>query len=154
LPAALGRLVSRHGTPVARAGRGLALRWPTSSVLGFAALRILAGLRVLRPLSHGYATEQAAIERWLAAVRAAAAHDHDLARRCAQLAVWARGYGEVRARGMARVDALLHDLTARLSGDAAGLRADLDAALDAARHDPDRSSVAVAAPVIAAKVVG
>jgi len=151
LPAIFGRFVSGRDAPPQRAGTGLALRWPTSSVFGFATLRLLAGLRSLRRLSHGYATEQAAIERWLAAVNAAAAHHHELACRCAELAVWARGYGEVRARGVTRIEALLDDLPARLGHDIAGLRAELDAALVAARHDPDPSSVAVAPPVLAAK---
>jgi len=151
LPSVFARIVSRRDLRPDRAGTGLALRWPTFTVLGFAALRMLAGMRFLRRWSYGYATEQAAIERWLAAVRFAAAHDLDLARRCAKLALWARGYGEVRARGMARIDALLSDFSARVVKDPEGLRRDLDAALDAARHDPDRNSVPVAGPVIATR---
>jgi len=42
---------------------------------------------------------------------------------------------------------LLKDVPARMVDDRAALRAELDAALDAARHDPDADSVAVAGPV-------
>jgi indolepyruvate ferredoxin oxidoreductase, beta subunit len=74
---------------------------------GMASLRLLASLRVLRPLGSRYATEQALIEEWLggieAATRASPALGLELAR-CGQLI---KGYGSTNERGK---DNLLHIL--------------------------------------------
>ena len=74
---------------------------------GMASLRLLASLRVLRPLGSRYATEQALIEEWLggvgAATRLSPALGLELAR-CGQLI---KGYGSTNERGK---DNLLHIL--------------------------------------------
>jgi indolepyruvate ferredoxin oxidoreductase beta subunit len=129
----------RHGTP------GFSLRLPTSTPLGYTALKLLASLRPLRPISSGYAHEQAAIERWLGAVRSTAASDYTLACQVAELAVMVRGYGRVRLRGAARLDALLEMLESRLGTDREALRGEFAAALHAARNDPDDEQVALEA---------
>ena len=58
----------------------------STTVLGFARLRLLAGLRWWRPHTWRYIEEQAEIERWLRQVRAAAARSVELAREIAELA--------------------------------------------------------------------
>ena len=45
----------------------------STTIWGFARLRLLAGLRWWRPHTCRYAEEQAEIERWLAQIRAAQA---------------------------------------------------------------------------------
>ena len=118
-----------------KGGRPMRIR--TSSPWGFAAFKILALLKPWRRHSWGYACEQAAIERWLDAVRATAAIDRMLACQVAELAVWARGYGDVRGRGLKRLDAFFSDWQLRLLNDKENLVAEINMALEAARTNPD-----------------
>ncbi|ROR32500.1 indolepyruvate oxidoreductase subunit beta family protein [Inmirania thermothiophila] len=141
LPPGLAGLVWRPGRP----SGGLALRLPTTSPAGWALLRLLAALRPLRSWSAGFRAEQAQTARWLAAVQAALAVDPALARDVAEAAVWARGYGDVRERGLAELGRLLEDFERRLAEDPAGLREAVAASLHRARHDPDAACAAGAA---------
>jgi len=134
LPASIARLVPSRLIPGNRS-----LKWPTSTPWGYAALRFLAALRRLRPQTTAFAREQAAIERWLAAVVSAVPVDYELARRTARLAVWMRGYGNVRARGRACLEGLLEHWEQRLREDPQALRIEVDSLLLAARDDPDRA---------------
>ncbi|MBX7233250.1 MAG: indolepyruvate oxidoreductase subunit beta family protein [Caldilineales bacterium] len=131
----LGRLLGQKG----RAAFDGHLRWPTSSPWGFAAMKGLAGLRRLRPRTLAFAQEQAAIETWLQAVAAAAAVDYDLACQTAELAVWARGYGDVRARGRDCLARVFADWPQKLHTDPQAAAAAVRASLHAARHEPDRA---------------
>jgi indolepyruvate ferredoxin oxidoreductase beta subunit len=72
----------------------------TTTILGFARLRLLAGLRWWRPRTHRYAEEQAEIERWLAQIGAAASLSVDLAREIAECARLIKGYGDTHKRGL------------------------------------------------------
>jgi indolepyruvate ferredoxin oxidoreductase beta subunit len=72
----------------------------STTVLGFARLRLLAGLRWWRPHTYRYIEEQAEIERWLRQVRTAAALSADLAREIAELARLIKGYGDTFKRGV------------------------------------------------------
>ena len=96
----------------ARVARGQApwsmpLKVARHALWGMASLRLLASLRVLRPLGSRYATEQALIEEWLGgietATRVSPALGLELAR-CGQLI---KGYGSTNERGK---DNLLHIL--------------------------------------------
>lgn len=96
----------------ARVARGQApwsmpLKVARHTLWGMASLRLLASLRVLRPLGSRYATEQALIEEWLQgidrATRLSPALCLELAR-CGQLI---KGYGSTNERGK---DNLLHIL--------------------------------------------
>ncbi len=136
LPAALARLFPEKESS-GRPARGQPMRVRTSSPLGYASFRILAALRPLRPRSGRYRQEQESIEQWLRALAASAKRDYDLACRVAELAVWARGYGVVRTRGMNRLDALFADWEHKLDSDPHGLSAEVAASLEAARNDPD-----------------
>lgn len=131
----LGRLLGQKGRAVFDGH----LRWPTSSPWGFAAMKGLAGLRRLRPRTLTFAQEQAAIETWLQAVAAAAAVDYDLACQTAELAVWARGYGAVRARGRDCLARVFADWPQKLHTDPQAAAAAVRASLHAARHEPDRA---------------
>ena len=135
LPPALGRLFAKMPDP--RPGGGFALRLPTTTAWGFAALKLLAALRSWRRRSFGFAEEEAALQRWLEAVFAAAEHDADLALDTARLAVWARGYGTVRRRGLARLAQQFTNWKTRLANDREALAAEVRSSLVAARDDPD-----------------
>lgn len=133
LPERLARLFSpggqsRHGVPVA---------WPTSTPWGYGILKFLAALRRLRPYSHTFAQEQAAIERWLAATEQAAAVEYELACQTAQLSVWARGYGDIRARALYRLETIFADWEQRLQTEPENVKAEVAALLTAARNEPD-----------------
>jgi indolepyruvate ferredoxin oxidoreductase beta subunit len=117
---------------------GLALRIPTSSPAGFALMKLLAVLRVLRPFSVRNKAEQAAIARWLEAIIAAAPVHYRLACDTAELAVWARGYGEVRERGDGWLETTLEGWQDKLR-DPDGLARQVAGALEAARTDPDKA---------------
>ena len=116
---------------------GLSLRLPTTSVLGFAALKFLAGLRGWRPRTYRYGIEHKAIERWLGVIAETMKSDPELALATAQLAVLARGYGGVRARGLGKINDLFDGWAEKLKNDPAALSAAVAKILHQARHDPD-----------------
>ncbi len=142
LPPALGRRLMAGATagPVG----GLRLRIPTTSAWGYAALKLMASLKPWRRRTYRYAREEAAIEAWLAAVCQCAAQDPELAQRVAELAVLARGYGRVRARGLEQLEAFTAKVPERLRDDPIDLRRDVDMLLQRARHDPDGDRLAEA----------
>ena len=93
-------------------------RWPhgrptlgqhvrTTTVTGYLRVRMLTWLKPLRPVSYRFHEEQARIERWLDAVRRAAAGDVELARELARAAQLVKGYGDVRRRMGALFEQLL-----------------------------------------------
>lgn len=136
MPPVLARWVPKEKAQ--GAGQGWRLRMPTASAFGYAAMKTMAGLRPLRRHGVRFRHEQAAIEAWLAAVATTAGHDLDLACEVADLAIWVRGYGDVRSGGMDRLDGLFGNLENRLRENPKGLAAEIDAALAAARTDPDQ----------------
>ncbi len=135
LPPALARLMPKPKP--GRLRRGLKLRVRTSSPAGWLMLRALARLRPWRRRTARFAREQAAIESWLAAVTAAAGTDAALALDTANLAVWARGYSDTRARGLDRLATVTSDFEGRMAADGPALGATVGAALEAAYADPD-----------------
>jgi indolepyruvate ferredoxin oxidoreductase beta subunit len=87
-------------------------RWPhgrptlgqhvrTTTITGYLRVWLLARLRPLRPISYRAREEHARIGRWLAAVRAGAAHDTALALELARAGQLVKGYGDVRRRMLA-----------------------------------------------------
>jgi indolepyruvate ferredoxin oxidoreductase beta subunit len=84
------------------------LKIGTHSIIGMLALRLMAKLKVLRPLGSRYQAEQQAIEQWITAVTQATQRDpalgHEVAR-CGQLI---KGYGSTNERGK---DNLMHIIT-------------------------------------------
>jgi indolepyruvate ferredoxin oxidoreductase beta subunit len=135
LPRWLGSLIS-PGQP-GRRRRGVALKLPTSRPWGYGVLKMLASLRWWRPHTARFADEQRAIDEWLGAVAATAHRDAALACGVAELAALARGYGDVRARGLRRLTELLAGWSVRLATDTSSLAREVASTLDAARSDPD-----------------
>src|SRR5438128_4803684 len=70
----------------------------TTSLSGFLALRFLAWLRPLRPLTSRWHEEQALIGRWLVAIAAAAKRDARLALEIALCGRLIKGYGDTHKR--------------------------------------------------------
>ena len=135
LPPALASLMPKPRPGKLR--RGIRLRVRTSTVGGWLMLRGLAKLKFWRRRTARFAREQVVIEDWLAAVLAAAPHDAALALATANLAVWARGYGDTRARGLGHLANVASGFEKNLAADGAALGAKVGAALSAAYTDPD-----------------
>ncbi len=141
LPLFLSRLFSKRIGIKSRSNFALHLSWPTSSPLGYAGLKFLSLLRVIRQLSAGFHKEQQAIQTWLEAVQVAAGVDYSLGCATAELAIWARGYGDVRERGLACLDELFTDWARRLRDNPEAVSEQVRASLHAARYDPDNQCV-------------
>ncbi len=144
LPPALGRRLSAWGE---RGGRldayHVGLHVKTSGIGGYLLMRSLAWLRPWRPHTFRYAEEQALIERWLAAVRAAAPRHPALALEIAACAGLLKGYGETHRRGkssfLAILDALVDNpATVDPTEQAESIRAAREAAL----ADPEQQALA------------
>lgn len=137
-----------------RAARGLEpLAWPITlgshRVRGVLLLRLVAALRHLRRFGQRHAAEQAAIERWLAAVRSGLARSRALGTELAACGRLVKGYGATNERAHATLAHVLRHLApieppARA---AAAVRAARDAALaDASGRALDASLVQAGAP--------
>jgi indolepyruvate ferredoxin oxidoreductase beta subunit len=112
----------------------------TTTVLGFARLRLLAGLRWWRPHTYRYAEEQAEIERWLTQIRAAAPLGIDLAREIAECARLIKGYGDTHKRGLGNYRRITAEVIAPALAGRMTARAAADAVANArvaALADPD-----------------
>jgi indolepyruvate ferredoxin oxidoreductase beta subunit len=114
----------------------------TSGVFGYLLVRALAWLKPWRPRSLRYAEEQALIERWLAAVRAAAARHPPLALEIAACAGLLKGYGETHRRGKANFLAVLDALVENpATADPAAQAEAIRRARAAALADPEQRAL-------------
>ncbi len=121
------------------------LKLRSDSRIGHLALRFVANLRRWRPASQRYASEQVAIERWLAAIERVAAVGWAPAYALALCGRLIKGYGETHARGHANLERIVDtlasdDAVARFvvqPDGSSSLAAALDSARDAALADPD-----------------
>jgi indolepyruvate ferredoxin oxidoreductase beta subunit len=136
LPPGLGRLVMRNHKSSSTAG--LRLRLPTTTPYGYGALKVLASLKSWRLKTYRYELEQAAIERWLEVISQTITKDTALALKVAELAVLARGYGGVRARGLEKLNELFGEWAHKIGDDLSALTVEVDKLLHQARHDPDK----------------
>jgi len=109
----------------------------TTSVSGFLMLRAMAWLRPLRRGTSRYREEQALIERWLEAIRAAAARDLGLALEVALCGRLIKGYGETHRRAKANFLRILDTIVAGGSFADADRAAAIRKAREAALADPD-----------------
>ena len=142
LPPAWSRRVLAWDARRVRAGKGsfalpLALR--SDSRIGHVLLRFVAWTKRFRRASTRYATEQAAIERWLAAIERTSHAGWTAALAMAHCGRLIKGYGDTHARShenLARIlDTLGTDEAVRTQG--ASLATAIDAARTAALADPD-----------------
>ena len=124
----------------------------TTTVFGFARLRLLAGLRWWRPHTYRYAEEQAEIERWLTQTRAAAPLSVDLAREIAECARLIKGYGDTHKRGLANYRRITDEVIAPALAGKMPSRAAADAVANtrvAALADPDGETLSKTLAAIA-----
>jgi len=135
LPAAFGKWLPSPGAN--RNSTGVALKLRTSGPIGWFVLRALAAIKSWRPGTARFQREQHMIERWLQSVIAAAGADYELACNTADLAIWARGYGDVRRRGFARLAKLFTDWPQRMAVNRESLSDAVRTSLAAAYSDPD-----------------
>ena len=108
LPAAWADRLTRWERGRSARGRSpwaLPIQLPSHTVAGLLALRGLAALKRLRRHGSRFQTEQALIERWLAAVEHGARQDAALGRELAESGRLIKGYGATSERGK---DNLLH----------------------------------------------
>lgn len=153
LPAGLAARLQRWDARRVAAGRepwALPLAIGSHTVTGLVALRVLAACRGLRRLGSRYATEQALMARWLAAVQAGLADSAALGLEIARCGRLIKGYGSTNERGKHH---LLHitDHLARGAAPPAQRAAAIAAAREAALADErgdqlDRTLAAHGAP--------
>jgi len=143
LPPFLGRrLVSWAAARGKLDAYSVGMHVKTSGIGGFLLVRSLAWLKRWRPRSLRYAEEQALIERWLAAVRAAAPRSTPLALEIVACAGLLKGYGETHRRGKANFLAILDALVENpAAGDAAARAAAIRKAREAALADPEQKAL-------------
>ena len=116
----------------------------TTTILGFARLRLVAGLRWWRPRTSRYVEEQAEIERWLGQIRAASPLGIDLAREIAESARLIKGYGDTHKRGLGNYRRISEEVIAPALAGRLSPRAAADAVANArvaALADPEGESL-------------
>jgi indolepyruvate ferredoxin oxidoreductase beta subunit len=134
LPAGLAARLARWDAQ--RRARGqdawaMPLKIGTHTVLGALALRVVAGLKGWRRRGSRYATEQALIERWLAAIDQGAREGAALGFEIAACGRLVKGYGSTNERGKHNLLHVIESLAPAASGRSATERA---AAIRAARE--------------------
>jgi indolepyruvate ferredoxin oxidoreductase beta subunit len=109
LPAGLGRWLQGSGRP-----RRLVERFtckgrviPTSSLRGFLALFLVAGMKRWRRSTLRFVVETQRIERWLAQIEQTAAVNPRLAVEVAQCQSLVKGYSDTHTRGLRNFEALM-----------------------------------------------
>ncbi len=124
----------------------------TTTILGFARLRLLAGLRWWRPHTFRYVEEQAEIGRWLDAIRTASALDLEFAREIAECARLIKGYGDTHTRGLGNYRRIADEIVVPALAGRLPPRAAADAVANArvaALADPEGRSLAKTLAAIA-----
>jgi indolepyruvate ferredoxin oxidoreductase beta subunit len=117
----------------------------TNSISGYLRFLMLAKLRRYRPRSYRYREEQAAMEAWLALIRAAAAKSGALALEIAECARLIKGYGDTLKRGAANYAAIEAQMIRPALAGAMPIARAIDAiasARTAALTDPEGESLA------------
>jgi indolepyruvate ferredoxin oxidoreductase, beta subunit len=154
LPTGMARRLIGWAERTGRLGKVyFSLHVRTTTILGFARLRLLAGLRWWRPHTYRYAEEQAEIERWLTQIRAAAPLGVDLAREIAECARLIKGYGDTHKRGLGNYRRITDEVIAPALAGRMTARAAADAVANArvaALADPDGEALSRTLAAIAA----
>ena len=154
LPPGLARRLIAWAERTGRLGKlYFSMHVRTTTVLGFARLRLLAGLRWWRPHTFRYVEEQAEIEHWLAQIRAAAPLGVDLAREIAECARLIKGYGDTYKRGLGNYRRITDEVIAPALAGKLAPRAAADAVANArvaALADPEGETLSRTLASIAA----
>jgi indolepyruvate ferredoxin oxidoreductase, beta subunit len=154
LPPGLARRLIAWAVRTGRLGKlYFSMHVRTTTVLGFARLRLLAGLRWWRPHTFRYVEEQAEIEHWLAQIRAAAPLGIDLAREIAECARLIKGYGDTYKRGLGNYRRITDEVIAPALAGKLAPRAAADAVANArvaALADPEGETLSRTLASIAA----
>lgn len=140
LPSRLARPVQRLARRYSLRSRlNLEMRISSNRLVGFLLFRALALLRRFRRSTSRWQQEQQAIERWLAAVEAAAMQDLEFACAIAECASLIKGYGETHQRGTANFQRILEfcHTGCRAGEDPQELSRRVQAAREAALADPE-----------------
>ncbi len=112
------------------------LKLGAHTVVGALVLRLLASSKWLRRIGSRFATEQALIEHWLAAITRGCAEDWSLGHELAQCGRLIKGYGSTNERGKANLLHIADHLALPHPGADATQRADgIHAAREAALAD-------------------
>lgn len=153
LPPAAARRLIAWGERTGRSGKlYFSMHLRTTTVLGFARLRLLAGLRWWRPRTYRYAEEQAEIERWLGQILAAAPLSIELTREIAECARLIKGYGDTHKRGLANYRRITDEVIAPALAGRIAPRAAADAVASArvaALADPEGDALSKTLAAIA-----
>jgi len=136
LPRAMGKWMP--ATKTGQNSPGIALKINTSGPFGWIMMRLLSSLKTRRTRSIRFEHEQAMINQWLLAVSTAAGEDYELACKLAELAVWARGYGDTRNRGFDQLTKLLVDSQHKIKNDIKAYAEAVSTSLESAYSDPER----------------
>jgi indolepyruvate ferredoxin oxidoreductase beta subunit len=144
LPAPIGRSLMAR---VAASPRLSRLAWPirieTSSPWGYLLLRLLAGLKPLRPFSYLHADRESLVERWLGLTERAARRSPTLAREVIDTATLIKGYASTldrtRAAFLRVLDEVVEPAVEGRIDDAHMADAVLQARLAARRDDGGRA---------------
>jgi indolepyruvate ferredoxin oxidoreductase beta subunit len=154
LPPGLARRLIAWAERTGRLGKVyFSMHVRTTTVLGFARLRLLAGLRWWRPHTFRYVEEQDEIERWLGQIRAAAPLSVDLAREIAECARLIKGYGDTYKRGLGNYRRITDEVIAPALAGKLAPRAAADAVANArvaALADPEGETLSRTLAAIAA----
>ncbi len=137
LPSWMSRLLPKKNGKDEEYGSSFHITWPTSTPWGYGGLKFLAALRRIRPFTEMFAREQEGIDGWLTAVNQTIPHNYQLATQVAELAILARGYGDIRARGLAQLTTLFANWQQQLTTNSEAAAAEVNKLLHTARHDPD-----------------
>ena len=148
LPSFVARPILRTAERLGWSDRlSVGMKVKTTTVIGFAQLWLMARLRPLRRLGHGFKEQQALIEEWLDLVRRAAARDQGLAVEVAKCAHLVRGYGDTRTKGLAHFRRIVEEaIEPALAGTIPPQAAVVAVAASraAALRDPDTEGLAMA----------
>jgi indolepyruvate ferredoxin oxidoreductase beta subunit len=130
-----------------RTGRRTSLNIPlhvrSDTVTGHLILRFVASLKGKRRRTHRFADEQALIERWLAAVHAAAHVSPGLAHETALCGRLVKGYGDTRARARQNFETIMDRFVQpALEGGDGDAAPKVHEARDAALADEEGSALA------------
>jgi indolepyruvate ferredoxin oxidoreductase beta subunit len=154
LPPSLARRLLAWGQRTGRLGKTyFSMHVRTTTILGFARLRLVAGLRWWRPRTSRYVEEQAEIERWLGQIRDAAPLGLDLAREITESARLIKGYGDTHKRGLGNYRRIADEVIAPALAGRMTPRAAADAVANArvaALADPEGQSLSTTLAAIAA----